>query len=208
MNEADVTDPTVIAEKLAEGELSPARAALEIARKFVQFLKPHCQKLVVAGSLRRRKPFVSDIEILFVPKFERVLDPTDLFKERMIVTPATDRALDVLLELGVLDKRPNVDGVCAWGPKNKLGLHLGSGIAIDFFTATPENWFNYLVCRTGGADNNVRIAAAAKRIGWKWNPYDDGFSREHCGRVERHVVQSERGVFDFVGLEYLEPNER
>jgi DNA polymerase/3'-5' exonuclease PolX len=207
MNEADVTDPTVIAEKLAEGELFPARAALEIARKFVQFLKPRCEKLVVAGSLRRRRPMVNDIEILYIPKMELVTDKGDLFGAQASVSSA-DRGLDTLLELGVLDKRPNVGGVCAWGPKNKLGLHLGSGIAIDFFTATRENWFNYLVCRTGGANNNVRICNAAIARGWKWNPYGVGFSRVNRDRDEVRAMQSEREVFEFVGLPYLEPNER
>jgi DNA polymerase/3'-5' exonuclease PolX len=185
----------------------PAKEALAVAKLFCQFLKPHCAKLVVAGSLRRRKTLVNDIEILFVPSFVAEPDPEELFA-RTRVGNATERAIAALLAAGVLAKRLNVNGVEAWGEKNKLGVHAKSGIAVDLFTATKENWFNYLVCRTGGAENNVRICNAAIARGWKWRPYGDGFSRERYLRTENHVVQSEREVFDFVGLPYLEPWER
>jgi DNA polymerase/3'-5' exonuclease PolX len=188
-----------------EGKV-PHRVALVIARRFVEFLSPHCHRVAIAGSLRREKALVNDIEILFIPRVIQTLDPSDLFRERMIGTSAADRALQVLLDLGLVTKRPNVDGVCSWGPKNKLGVHASSGIAVDFFAATPENWFNYLVCRTGGAETNVRIASAAQRLGWKWHPYGDGFSR--LTTKERRVVSSEREVFGFVNLPYLEPKDR
>jgi DNA polymerase/3'-5' exonuclease PolX len=183
----------------------PARIALGVAEKFVQFLKPHCAKILVAGSLRRRKQLVSDIEILFIPRFLSEKDPGDLFGATRM-SNATERAIAALLAAGVLTKRPNVNGVDAWGAKNKLGVHAATGIGVDLFTATPENWPNYLVCRTGGAENNVRICNAAIACGWKWNPYGDGFSR--VNPAETHVVQSEREVFGFVGLPYLEPWER
>lgn len=82
---------------------------------------------------------------------------------------------------------------------------------MDFFTATRDNWFNYLVCRTGGAENNVKICNAAIAKGWKWNPYGTGFSRENnrvIAGIDTHQSESERDVFEFVGLKYLEPWER
>lgn len=188
----------------------PAREALAVARLFIQFLKPRCDKIVVAGSLRRRKPMVSDIEILFIPTFATEKDPGDLFGGTRLANTTTERAIAALLAAGVLAKRLNVNGAEAWGDKNKLGVHPASGIAVDLFTATRDNWFNYLVCRTGGAESNVLICNAAIARGWKWNPYGDGFSRP-IGLAERreiHTVTSERDVFDFVHLPYLEPCER
>lgn len=204
MTEVIAEHETITPEKV------PASEALAIARLFVQFLKPRCEKIVVAGSLRRRKPAVSDIEILFIPSFEVERDPWDLFDAKRQVN-RTERAIFALLGAGVLSKRPNVNGVEAWGEKNKLGVHVESGVAVDLFTATRENWFNYLVCRTGGAESNVRICNAAIARGWKWNPYGSGFSRTNpawSDRVEQHVVRSEREVFEFIGLPYLEPCER
>jgi DNA polymerase/3'-5' exonuclease PolX len=190
-----------------------ARAdALEVARKFVRFLKPHCDRLIVAGSLRRRRNLeVSDVEILFIPKFSSLPDPNDLFGEK-IRTNAAERAIAALLEAGVLMKRPKCDGTLTWGEKNKLGVHVESGIPVDLFSATCENWFNYVVCRTGPAESNVRICNAAIARGWQWNPYGSGFTRKPSGAGPGYhdvaPMCSERQVFTFVGLPYLEPWER
>jgi DNA polymerase/3'-5' exonuclease PolX len=83
--------------------------------------------------------------------------------------------------------------------------HVASGIPADLFAATRENWWNYLVCRTGPADSNMRICMGAQARGWKWNPYGAGFSDPE-GNVR--VMDSERAVFDFVGLPYREPEAR
>jgi DNA polymerase/3'-5' exonuclease PolX len=110
-----------------------------------------------------------------------------------------------LLQSGRLAKRTNVNGSEMWGHKNKLAVHVASGIPVDLFSARLGNWFNYLVCRTGGAESNMRIASAAQAKGWKWNPYGVGFTNETGSDV---FVNSERDAFELVGLKYLEPWER
>jgi DNA polymerase/3'-5' exonuclease PolX len=91
-----------------------------------------------------------------------------------------------------------------WGNSNKYATHVRSGIPIDFFRTCETSWFNYLVCRTGPGASNSNIATRAREKGWKWHPYGSGFSR---GR-EMRVMASEREVFEFVGLPYLEPRQR
>ncbi|MGN6643580.1 MAG: hypothetical protein ACTHKU_11340, partial [Verrucomicrobiota bacterium] len=85
-----------------------------------------------------------------------------------------------------------------------LMRHKETGLPVDLFAATPENWFNYLVCRTGPADSNTRICMAAQARGWKWNPYGVGFSRGD----EIQAVASEEEVFAFVGLPFEKPEGR
>jgi DNA polymerase/3'-5' exonuclease PolX len=184
-----------------------AAEAHAIAQDFIDVLEDCCQVVCIAGSLRRRKPFVKDVEILFVPKFGRCALPTDFFAPAPPINLA-EIAIAKLLDLGLISKRPSIAGIPAWGAKNKLGIHAASGIPVDLFTATRENFYNYLVCRTGGAENNVRICNAAIARGWKWNPYGEGFSRPKGLAREHHVVTSEREVFEFVGLPYLEPWKR
>ena len=183
----------------------PRAEAISVARDICAALLPVAERLIVAGSLRRRKPDVGDVEILYVPRFET--EQADMFSTRE--ANLVNRALDQLLWAGTIQKRPNVNGAFSWGDKNKLAIH-ASGIPVDFFEATNLNWFNYLVCRTGGSENNIRIAAAAQARGWKWNPYANGFSRGGplAGESNFHAVGSEREVFEFVGLPYLEPWER
>jgi DNA polymerase/3'-5' exonuclease PolX len=42
--------------------------ALEIAEKVKALLAPHCERIEIAGSIRRKKPDVKDIEIVAIPK--------------------------------------------------------------------------------------------------------------------------------------------
>lgn len=186
----------------------PRAEAVAVAKALCDVLKPHCERLIVAGSLRRRRAEVGDVEILYIPKLRSVEVPSaDLFAPpRTALVDEVDAQLDWLLENGVIRQRKNVNGSVTWGEKNKLAVH-SSGIPVDYFAATEASWFNYLVCRTGGAELNTRIAALAKRKGWQWNPYQSGFTKVIS--IEEHFnVKSERDVFEFVGLRYLEPWER
>lgn len=179
----------------------PRAAALDVARELVAALKPVTDRLVVAGSLRRRKLQVGDVEILYVPKLHEERD--GLFDTKQ--ANLADRALAHLLGAGVISRRRNALGSEIWGARNKLAVHKASGIPVDLFEATDENWFNYLVCRTGGAESNIRIASTAQARGWTWKPYDRGFLDERGLWVP---VACERDVFEFLGLRYLEPWQR
>jgi DNA polymerase/3'-5' exonuclease PolX len=188
----------------------PRAAALDVARAMVKALQPACSRLLIAGSLRRRKAEVGDVEVLYIPEIVPRPDPADLFG-KPIATNAADAALADLLALGVIEKRENSLGRTAWGAQNKLARHVASGIPIDFFAATPENWWNLVVCRTGGAETNVAICNGAIDAGWKWNPYGHGFSRpnpERPGWLLIREMHSEQEVFAWAGLDYLEPWER
>jgi DNA polymerase/3'-5' exonuclease PolX len=177
--------------------------ALPIAQKFIAFLERHCSRCVVAGSLRRRKQLVSDIEILFVSKRTYVTDPADLFGAQFEAS-AAELAIDALVTAGVIAKRLNKNGHPTWGPQNKLAVHIGSGIPVDFFATTEECFFNALVVRTGPAALNKEIASRALERGWEWHAYGNGFTR---GR-ETKRVKSEHDVFAHVQLEYKEPANR
>jgi len=177
--------------------------ATEVADDIIHRLRSSCLRICAAGSLRRGKEGVGDIEILYVPRFEDENDPGDMFR-KMTVNLA-----DVRIECdmaGILERRLNSLGREMYGPLNKLMRHVASGIPVDLFSATEDNWFNYLVCRTGPADLNARIAGEAKRIGWRWHPYGSGFTALDNGQESR--VECERDVFDFVGIPYMEPGER
>ena len=179
----------------------PRADALAVAKELCVALKPACAQMIVAGSLRRRKPDVGDVEILFVPRME--VRPVDMFESKPF--SLADEVIEWLLATGRLAKRPSTLGVFAWGAKNKLALHV-SGMPVDLFTATPENWWNYVVCRTGPAESNTRIATLAQQRGYKWNPYGQGFTRLSDGEII--PMGSEAEVFAFVGLEYREPVDR
>jgi len=179
----------------------PRADALKVAKELCDALRPFTDNLIVAGSLRRRKQDVGDVEILFIPKLE--WRNIDLLYQTQI--SLADEVLSSLLQKEIIRHRPNVSGSNIWGEKNKLAVHVASGIPVDLFTATPANWWNYLVCRTGSAEHNTRIAVAAQARGWKWHPYGSGFTDEKDNLVR---VTSEKDIFTYLGLPYLEPWQR
>lgn len=158
---------------------------------------------MVAGSLRRRKAEVGDVEILYIPRTEVRPVIGDMFQTAKV--DLVDVAVKELMQRGVLDLREGEGGSKSYGPKNKFLTHLATGIPVDLFATIPTSWYNYLVCRTGSKESNMAISAAAHAKGWRWNPYGSGFSGPDGAH---HEVHSERDVFEFVGLPYLEPHER
>lgn len=178
--------------------------ALPIADKFVAFLESHCRRVIIAGSLRRRKETVKDIEILYVPKMKSAPDPNDMFGGRVEIN-AADVAIASLLKFGVIEKRPNKNGIFTWGPENKYSRHVASGIGVDFFATDEDCFWMALFVRTGPSELNIKVASAAKASGWEMHACGDGFTR---GTREHFKVKSERDVFRHVELDYQEPWER
>ncbi len=174
---------------------------IKAAKQIVDWLMPQTERIILAGSLRRRKLRCGDIEILYIPTFRE--ERLDLLTTGPV--NQTDKMLQTLIDAKIIAKRQNVNGSEVWGEKNKLGVHVASGIPVDFFATTIESWHNYLVCRTGGARNNTLIAEAYQRKGRKWHPYSVGYS-DKTGT--EHPNTSETAVYENAGLRYLQPWDR
>lgn len=180
---------------------------MAVVRPLCKQLIPLCEPeyLRVAGSLRRRKKMVGDIEIVMVPRAVQVKDAEDLLG-RMIPGLATDAWLDEKLASGQLEKRLSVEGRPAWGAQNKLARDAASGIGVDLFFASRDNFWTLLVCRTGSALFNTRVCMEAEKRGQRWNPYR-GFENRETGELV-FVPRSEKALFDYFQWPYLEPWER
>ncbi len=159
-----------------------------IANELLKILEADCERITIAGSIRRRKPYPGDIEILAIPKY---VDGVDRL----------DEEIKKLMAERLLGYRRNVRNSITYGPKNKLLVHLPSGIGVDIFSTDSECWWVSLVVRTGGEWTNKRIATAAIRKGWHLQAYGHGFSTPQ-GDV---VCRSEEEVFRAVGLDYRQP---
>lgn len=183
----------------------PRRDAVRVARELCDAIEPASSRLVVAGSLRRRKPEVGDVEIVYISRSTTVPDMGDLFQAPMLVN-SVDLVLGDLQARGVLAPRRNSRGFVTMGLRNKLMVHCASGIPVDLFATTADCWANYLVCRTGGAETNIRIARAARARGMKWIPYGPGFRILSSTLIHRVMIEAD--VFECAGLPYLEPWNR
>jgi DNA polymerase/3'-5' exonuclease PolX len=176
----------------------PLAQAQGLAQDLLKRLSGACHTIKIAGSVRRWKPWVGDVEVLAIPAFGKK-NSGDLFG-----TPETvsllDQRLEHLVSEGILEYRKNKKGSLTKGEKIKLFRDLETGIPVDVFTTTEESWWNYLVCRTGPKESNEAIAKRARTMGLKWEPYSSGFRVLETG--VRIVCRSEREVFETVDLPY------
>lgn len=182
----------------------PRRDALAVAAELCRQLSPVTVDgyLKVCGSLRRGKAEVGDIEIVFVPRTaERPID--------LLYSARVDLAADAISDLvssGVLAQRPNVNGIYAWGPQNKLAIHVASGVPVDFFSTTAERWPVTCVIRTGPKELNLRLIQSAAKRGLRLHAYGQGFTDTRTG--EEIIPKTEREVFEIAGVPYLEAEQR
>lgn len=162
-------------------ELSKAQ---EIANKTLLQLEPHCYRIQIAGSIRRKKAEVKDIEIVAIPK----IYDTGLF-ESGIAT--------------VVNQWEKVKGELEWGKCKYTQRILPEGIKLDLFFATPKNWGLQLAIRTGSADYSHHVLAT----GWVKRGY-----KSVDGMLWRNGIEcpteEEIDLFNRIGIPYVEPNER
>jgi DNA polymerase/3'-5' exonuclease PolX len=179
----------------------PAAQAADVAIGIGRMLKPFCSRIRIAGSLRRHKAFVGDIELLYVPRIGS--RPRGLFDSEQF--SLIEPFIQELLDQGVIQKRPKIDGSFTWGDLIKLGIHIASGIPIDLFATTEENWWVSFVIRTGSKQTNLRLTTGAQRLGRTLNAGGCGVTNAD-GSVT--PATSEEHVFELCGVPYLEPRER
>ena len=177
----------------------PADIARPIANELIAQLQPRCQQICIAGSLRRRKLEVGDIEILFVPRIAQVHMPDELFPR---IRSLVDELFEQWLVQDFIRKRPDKNGATTWGDKNKLAVHGRSWIPVDFFATTPDCWFVALVLRTGPKELNTTLTASALRRGMQLHAYG---VLEVTATGELIIPRSEREVFQRLGVPYREP---
>jgi len=116
--------------------------AKAIAQKYVDILKPYCLRIEIAGSIRRGKPEVKDIEIVVIPDYFRF----EVFCQKV-------------------NKWKKVKGE----PTGKYTQRiLPEGIKLDLFIANERNWGLIYAIRTGSADFSHKILACGwVRVGFK-----------------------------------------
>lgn len=182
----------------------PAAEAKIVADEMLRWLDPVCKRIIVAGSLRREKPTVGDVEILYKSKAEKRTDPLDMFSS--IFISLADEVIATMIGVGVLEKRRNIAGRETFGPLNKLMRHRASGIPVDLFSEPNlDDWWRSLVIRTGPKELNVRLITTAAKRGIKVHAYGIGLTDMRGNQI---ACESEEQFFEICGARYLEPKDR
>lgn len=153
--------------------------ATEISSRIVLSLSPYCDRIHIAGSIRRKKPDVKDIEIVCQPRRER----GDLFGGTEMYTMSFGFAVMALIK-GDISKM--IKGYNTRNPMPRyVQLALPEGINLDLFMPSPHDYFRQLAIRTGSASYSQHIIAKAwRRLGW--------VGTEHGLRLEKECDGKER----------------
>ncbi|MGN7786778.1 hypothetical protein ACTJIJ_19755 [Niabella sp. 22666] len=191
------------------------KTALAYAERVVELLAPHCEKIDVAGSIRRQKKIVGDIEIVCQPKKETI--NTDLFNSEYRTVKSFDLAVEAMAFKIVKG--------------NSAGRHmqiiLKGGAQLDLFMPQVQDYYRQLAIRTGSSYYVQKVIAAGwRKKGWVGvsglglRRECDCTSRRGFGKdvwsVSRDVAfveeppawESEKAFFDWLGVEYLAPHLR
>jgi hypothetical protein len=128
----------------------------------------------VAGSIRRGRSEVGDVEHLVIPRIGDLADPGDLFGETQ-PTNLLWHQLDAMVTVGHV--QPHVYQTVR-GPQHRWGeLYRGvsfRGFNHEIWTASPQSWGSLLLIRTGPAEFSKAFVIALQARGYI---HRDGFVR-------------------------------
>ncbi len=163
---------------VAEQDLEETK---RIAAKIKNAVEPLCELIEVAGSIRRQKPKIHDIDFVIAAK--------------------SDAEWQKINEkLKQLKAKPN----CAGNSVIKAFVPCQEGLfQVDFYRAKPSTFGIHLLVCTGSADHNMWLAGYAFSKGMRLK-YSEGLIKEGMAVAGA----SEQGVFDALGLPYPSPTER
>lgn len=172
---------------MSKGQKQPRERVLPIAEHIVETLRPFCQRIEIAGSLRRRRPMVGDIEIVAIPK-----RPVDLLGQLIPKRP------DLVTEF--LSGR--IPTFVKNGPKLKQFKY--GRFMVDLSLPTAETWGEVFTIRTGSHEFNLwLVQTICPARGVKFHEgrlYGDG------GRLLD--TPEEADVFKALGLPWIPPEAR
>lgn len=186
----------------------PRLQASLVAHELIELLSDACQRIEIAGSIRRGKPEVSDIELVTIPRIE--VTRTDLFGNTVETRNLLDGRCTEMKSSGLLTNRLGKDGRGAWGSKYKRAMY--EGVAVDLFSAAHGNFGLIFAIRTGPAEFTRNFVTQRNKGGVLPN---DLYVSE--GQLFRHIwgehpelipTPTEESFFAAIGMPWIAPEDR
>ena len=157
------------------------KEAEKLANQIKSAVSAHCDQIEIAGSIRRQKPFVHDIDLVAVAKSD-----TEWKK--------------ISEELKRMKAKQN----CSGSSIIKAYLPLQNGLfQVDFYRAKPSTFGIHLLIRTGSAEHNMWLAGYAISKGMRLK-YSQGLIKDGTAIAGK----TEKEVFNALSLAYPLPSER
>jgi DNA polymerase/3'-5' exonuclease PolX len=183
----------------------PLDEARQIAEILGSAVLPSCFRVEIAGSIRRQRADIGDIDLVCQPILKPELDMFDepTGQTRNLLT----ERLDWMVERGHLMKRLNKLGHPSWG--NDLKRAVFRGLSVDIQSVEDrDTWGAWLVIRTGPADFNKALVTPRSKGGVLPSGFEfrDGFKLFRFGG--QVPTPTELDLFRELGFEYQPPKDR
>lgn len=160
--------------------------AQRLAEKIAAELTPYCERIAIAGSIRRRRETVGDIDLVCLPKVGGKLE--------IVGRCERNAKLEKFGKQYVVFRLANGEQLDLWFAQSSGG---------DLFAPEPSNWGMLLLSRTGSVSHNLFLCERAHGRGLHFHP--------HRGIERRGAVvasETEEDVFAALGLEFIAPEKR
>lgn len=167
------------------------RHANELGLRVIDALQPFCKRIMVAGSVRRERAVVNDLDVVLIPAG---LEAMNLIMERV------EQNWDL-----VTGRRPDPLNIIFRSRKSGFQLDLffaHAGVA-DLIATVPSNWGSVLLCRTGSKWHNQQLCQHAINRGLKF-----AWQRGVMKGDELLASETEESIYEALGVPFLEPTNR
>jgi DNA polymerase/3'-5' exonuclease PolX len=189
--------------KLAQGEA--------IAEYIIQDFQPYAQRIAIAGSVRRKKAEVKDVEIIVIPAYEtQVVDLFGGTERRNLLFGHVGR------ESAYTQIKPGVPGIEPWHiqPNGLYWRLLFEGVKVDVFLCTEKSWALNLMIRTGsgiGLDGLPQTGFGPAMLS-RWKTITGGGKSQaaqlHRANGDVVAAKEEPDVFEACRVIWVPPEER
>lgn len=153
--------------------------------KYIQKAGTAVESITPAGSLRRGRETVGDLDLL------------------VTMRPGHDKQKEVDAVASHILKYPGIDQVLAHG-ENKVSVLLGNGLQVDVRLLDKKSFGAALLYFTGSKEHNVVLRGRAKDMGWTLNEY--ALTTLKGGKFI--AGKSEEEIYSKLKLDYIEPELR
>lgn len=161
----------------------PLAEAEQMAKKILREINkiPFVEKATIAGSIRRKKETIGDIDIIILAQKK--------YQQRII---------DQFTRLPLIEK------VIVAGNTKASVLLYNHHIQVDIRVVEKDQYGSALFYFTGSKEHNIKLRITAKQRGWKMNEY--GVFDIKTGK--RLAGETEQGIYKLFGLSYIPPEKR
>jgi DNA polymerase (family X) len=150
-------------------------------------LIPLCDRIEIAGSIRRQEQLCDDIDLVCqCTDKQRAAVRARCLRANPEIRQSGDCILSIVLNNGI-----------------RVQVNFARPTMTELFEETPSNWGSIMLCRTGPKEFNQSICLRAGVLGYHWNPFYGIYERNRLLASE-----TEEDIFHILKWRYIEPINR